>query len=138
MSGRTETTGRTGRTRGRYAIILALSASGCFFGKQPENTPDSGWVADVPLHVTNNHWLDVTIYVIHDGQRTRLGVAGGTSETQLVLPHRLVGVGGQIQLYGDPIGSLEEAVTEVLTIQPGQYIEWLLEWGLERSSVGVY
>jgi hypothetical protein len=80
----------------------------------------------------------VTIYVIHDGQRTRLGVAGGTAETQMVLPSRLLGVGRDIQLYGDPIGSSEKAITEVLLVQPGQFIEWSLEWGLERSTVGVY
>ncbi len=138
MRGRTGGMGGTGRIKGRYALILALSASGCFLGKRPDKTPDSGWVADVPLHITNNHWLDVAVYVIHDGQRTRLGVAGGNSETQLVLPQRLLGMGGHIQLYGDPIGSSERTVTEVLSIQPGQIIEWLLEWGLERSSVGVY
>jgi hypothetical protein len=118
-------------------LILLLGAAGCFFGKSPENT-NTRWSADVPLHVVNNHWLDVAVYVIHDGQRTRLGVAGGTAETQLTLPHYLVGMGGHIQLYGDPIGSLEQAVTEVLNVQPGQFIEWLLEWGLERSSVSVY
>ncbi len=118
---------------------LALGTSGCFFGsKAPEIVSDADWSGDVPLHVNNHHWLDVTIYVIHDGQRTRVGVAGGTAETQMVLPSRLLGVGRDIQLYGDPIGSSEQAITEVLLIQPGQFIEWSLEWGLERSTVAVY
>jgi hypothetical protein len=119
--------------------ILLLTASGCFFGSKPPDTgSEASWMGDVPLHVVNHHWLDVTVYVIHDGQRTRVGVAGGTAETQMVLPSRLLGVGRDIQLYGDPIGSPEQAITEVLVIQPGQFIEWSLEWGLERSSVGVY
>jgi len=121
------------------ACGLILSAGGCFFGsKAPEPDPDGTWVGDVPVQVVNHHWLDVTVYVIHDGQRTRLGVAGGNAETQMVLPSRLLGVGGDIQLYGDPIGSSEKAVTEVLVVHPGQFIAWSLEWGLERSSVGVY
>jgi hypothetical protein len=118
---------------------LVLSTGGCFFGsKAPDTDSDADWSGDVPLHVNNHHWLDVTIYVIHDGQRTRVGVAGGTAETQMVLPSRLLGVGRDIQLYGDPIGSSEQAITEVLLIQPGQFIEWSLEWGLERSTVAVY
>jgi hypothetical protein len=121
------------------AFSLVLSAGGCFFGsKAPDTAPDADWSGDVPLHVNNHHWLDVTVYVIHDGQRTRLGVAGGTAETQMVLPSLLLGVGRDIQLYGDPIGSSEQAITEVIIVQPGQFIEWSLEWGLERSSVGVY
>ena len=121
-----------------YALAL-LGGGACFFGsKPPEPGLDADWAGDVPLQVVNRHWLDVTVYVIHDGQRTRLGVAGGTAETQMVLPSRLLGVGGDIQLYGDPIGSAERAVTEVLVVHPGQFIQWSLEWGLERSSVGVY
>ena len=122
-----------------YPLALLLSAVACFFGsKAPESVSNVDWSGDVPLQVVNRHWLDVTVYVIHDGQRTRLGVAGGTAETQMMLPSRLLGMGGDIQLYGDPIGSTERTVTEVLVVHPGQFIQWSLEWGLERSTVGVY
>jgi hypothetical protein len=118
---------------------LALSGFGCFFGQKAQARPESpSGLGDIPVQVINHHWLDVTIYVIHDGQRTRLGVAGGSADTRMVLPTRLLGVGGDIQLYGDPIGSGERAITEVVVVQPGQFIEWLLESGLERSTVGVY
>src|SRR5918994_4924382 len=121
------------------ALLWALAAAnfGCFLGKNdsPAGAPLS---SDVPVQVVNHHWLDVTIYVIHDGQRTRLGVAGGSAETRLELPSHLLGVGRDIQLYADPIGSLDDAITEVIVVQPGQFIEWLLESGLERSTVGVY
>jgi len=119
--------------------LLLPGAGGCFFGsKAPDPVADADWSGDVPLQVVNHHWLDVTVYVIHDGQRTRLGVAGGTAETQMVLPSRMLGMGGDIQLWGDPIGSSERAITETLVVHPGQFIEWSLEWGLDRSSVGVY
>ena len=65
-------------------------------------------------------------------------VAGGSAHTNMVLPARLLGVGRELQLYGDPIGSSELAITEVIIVQPGQFIEWLLESGLARSTVGVY
>lgn len=119
--------------------LTLLGGGGCFLGsKAPEPVVDADWSGDVPLQIVNRHWLDVAVYVIHDGQRTRLGVAGGTAETHMMLPTRLLGVGGDIQLYGDPIGSAERAVTEVLVVHPGQFIQWSLEWGLERSSVSVY
>lgn len=118
------------------AIVAAASVAGCF----PKGSP--GVVAppteNIPLQITNHHYLDITIYAIHDGQRTRLGVARGSAHTDLVLPSRLLGVGRDLRLYGDPIGSSELAITEVITVQPGQFIEWLLEAGLNRSTVGVY
>jgi hypothetical protein len=124
----------------RSAVLplgLTLAVVACFLGKKesPAAAPRS---EDVPVLIVNHHWLDVTIYVIHDGQRTRLGVAGGTAETQMMLPSRLLGVGRDIQLYGDPIGSSERALTEVIVVQPGQFVEWLLEPTLDRSTVGVY
>ena len=126
------------RQAGAILAILVLTF-GCFFGgkgKDSADTPEP--TSDVPVQIVNHHWLDITIYVIHDGQRTRLGVAGGSAETRLELPSHLLGVGRDIQLYADPIGSLEDAITEIIVVQPGQYIEWLLESGLERSTVGVY
>jgi hypothetical protein len=126
----------------RTASILTaavLSAYGCFFGKPPaEPAGASDWSGEILLQIVNHHWLDVTIFVIHDGQRTRLGVAGGNAQTRIMLPQRLLGVGRELQLYGDPIGSLERAITEVVVVQPGQYVEWLLESGLDRSTVAVY
>jgi len=126
----------------RTAVILSatvVSACGGLSGKKSSD-PDAptGREGDIPLQVVNHHWLDVTIYVIHDGQRTRLGVAGGSAQTRMVVPTGLLGVGRQLQLYGDPIGSPERAITEVIIVQPGQFIEWLLESGLARSTVGVY
>jgi hypothetical protein len=41
-------------------------------------------------------------------------------------------------LFGDAIGSDAYAVTDILVVQSGQYIEWTLETDLRRSSVGVF
>lgn len=118
------------------AVVAAASLAGCFRNESPTTAPPPG--ENIPLQVTNHHYLDITVYAIHDGQRTRIGVAGGSAHTRMVLPARLLGVGRQLRLYGDPIGSSELAITEVIVVQPGQFIEWLLESGLARSTVGVY
>jgi hypothetical protein len=129
---------RSLRTAGILTAVL-LSACSCFFGKPPDTAAGaSDWSGEILLQIVNHHWLDVTIFVIHDGQRTRLGVAGGNAQTRIMLPHRMLGVGRELQLYGDPIGSLERAITEVVVVQPGQYVEWLLESELARSTVAVY
>jgi len=95
-------------------------------------------IPDIPLRVTNHNWLDVTIYVLHDGQRTRVGSVTGSSTQEFTLPGRLLGQSHQLALLGEAIGSPDYARTEVLNIQAGQYIEWTLETDLRRSSVGVY
>ena len=93
---------------------------------------------DVALHVTNHHWLDVTVSVEYDGQRTRVGSVTAATSAEFVLPLRLFGVSREFRLVGEAIGSPEVVRTETLTIQPGQFIEWTLEHDLRRSSVGVF
>lgn len=132
-------TPRSGRRLPRLAlgaIVAAASLAGCSRNESPEFVASPAEA--IPLQITNHHYLDITIYAIHDGQRTRLGVAGGNAHTNMILPTRLLGMGRELQLYGDPIGSSERAITEVVVVQPGQFIEWLLESGLARSTVGVY
>ena len=92
----------------------------------------------IRLEIDNHHYLDVTVYAVHDGQLTRLGVAGGSAHTELVLPARLLGAGRELRLYGDPIGSSDRAVSDVIVVQPGQYLDWQLEPGLERSTLSAY
>jgi hypothetical protein len=118
------------------AVVAAASLAGCSRNRSPTIVPPPE--ENILLQITNHHHLDITIYAIHDGQRTRLGVAGGSAHTKMVLPARLLGAGRELRLYGDPIGSSDRAITEVIVVQPGQFVEWLLETGLDRSTVGVY
>ena len=93
---------------------------------------------EVVLTVTNHHFVDITVYVEHDGQRTRVGIVTAAMTQQFLLPMRVLGVAHQFRLYGEAIGSPESVRTETLNIQPGQAIEWTLESNLRRSSVAVF
>jgi len=93
---------------------------------------------EVVLTVTNHHFVDITVYVEHDGQRARVGIVTAATTQQFLLPMRVLGVAHQFRLYGEAIGSPESVRTETLNIQPGQAIEWTLESNLRRSSVAVF
>ena len=131
---------------GTVLAALLLATPACFWHRKPapaprapaRNAPLDVPEGEIALQVTNHNFLDVTIYVLHNGQRTRVGTVTGSSSQVFYLPARLLGLGREMQLLGDPIGSTDFAVTETLIIQPGQYIEWTLETDLRRSSVGVY
>src|SRR5205807_10505056 len=124
----------------RAALLLA--APGCFVFKRGSKAspPPAVDVAEgeIALTVTNHNYLDVVVYVLHDGLQTRVGTVTGSSSAVFFLPARLLGQGHELQLLGDPIGSPDYARTPTLVIQPGQYIEWTLETDLRRSSAGVF
>lgn len=90
------------------------------------------------IHVTNHNYLDVVLYVLHDGQQTRVGTVTGSASQTFFMPDRLLSHSGEIQLYGDPVGNDAYALTDVLVVQTGQVIEWTLETDLRRSSVAVF
>jgi len=95
-------------------------------------------LADVVLTVTNHHFLDVTVYLERDGQRTRVGTVTAVSTVQFHLRGNNLSASRQFRLFATAIGSNENVRTETLTIQSGQTIEWTLEHDLRRSSVGIY
>ena len=133
---------RTLRLPATLAVLL-VAAPACFIFNRENQVAAASPAINVPegeiaLSVTNHNYLDVVIYVLHDGVQTRVGMVTGSSSTVFFLPGRLLGQGREIQLYGDAIGSDAFARTDILVVQRGQYIEWTLETDLRRSSVGVF
>ena len=123
----------------RLLLLLALAAvPACHHAKRDAEPDPETAPVDVPLEIDNHNWLDVTIYVVHDGERSRVGIANASSQSSFVLPARLMGQGHEVRLLGHPIGGTGGTITETVVVQPGQYIEWTLETDLNRSAIGVY
>lgn len=120
-----------------FALFILLVA-GCFLSHRGTATSAGPPEGEIALSVTNHNFLDVVIYIRHDGQDTRIGTVTGSSTQLFSVPARLLGQGREIQLFGHAIGSSVPARTETIVVQPGQYIEWTLETDLRRSSVAVY
>ncbi len=137
--------GRSGASRLIVTVLAVfLAAPACFVFKRG-NKPDAPTTpvfaapeGEIALNVTNHNYLDVVIYILHDGLQTRLGMVTGSSSALLFVPARLLGMGHELELYGRTIGSDAFVRTHTLIIQPGQHVEWTLETDLRRSSVGVY
>src|SRR6266705_5426653 len=103
---------------------LVATGSGCFLLNRGKPTPVATFdvpVGEIALSVTNHNYLDVVIYVLHDGQQTRVGTVTGSSSAMFYLPGRLLGQGREIRLLGDAIGNNAYATTDILVVQQGQY-----------------
>lgn len=136
--------GSVGSLRSVAGLCVLLATAACFFNRHRAGsahasaTPPASSAGEIALAVTNHNFLDVVVYVLHDGQQTRVGTVTGSSSAIFYLPGRLLGQGRELRLLGHPIGGTDLASTETIVVQPGQYIEWTLETDLRRSSVGVY
>lgn len=98
-------------------------------------TPHQG---EFVLRVINAYKLDVTVYLVHDGQRTRVGTVTAMATHDFVLADWLLGVSHRISLLGDPFGSTEIVQSERVLVEPGQFVEWTLASILRNSYLSVY
>jgi len=88
--------------------------------------------------VVNHHWLDVSVTVLHDGGRSRLGTVSATGRETYTLPFRMISAGRTVRFEANPVGANSNVTTEAITVRGGGHVEWTLESGLERSSVAVW
>jgi len=90
------------------------------------------------LTVENHHWLDVEVYVIHDGQSTRVGLVTATTTENFVLPTTLLVQGGNIQLVAHAVGGGADLLSEVIPLSGGERVEWTLDRALRYGSLSVH
>ena len=115
-------------------IVLLVSACG---GKRKGGEQQIP-MAPASLQVENRNWLDVTIYVLHDGQRSRLGSATAAKTTDFTLHPALLGQLGTIQLIADPVGAPNGITSPTIVVRPGARVVWTLQSDLSRSSLSIH
>jgi hypothetical protein len=116
------------------AFVLLLA--GCGSKHKGDDRPRPSVPAS--LQVENRNWLDVTIYVVHDGQRSRLGSATAAKTTDFTIRPSQLGQLGAIQLVADPVGSPGAIASPRVVVKPGARLVWTLATDLSRSSLAVY
>lgn len=133
----------TNRSFGGWAIrweTLAMlwAFIGCAAPRQRLAVPDTfpqakGFV----LTLNNRHWLDLNVFVQHDGEASRVGLVTASSESSLLLPRWLLGDAGAIRIITEPIGTAGRYTTELLQVEPGQVVTLNVESVLAESNYSV-
>lgn len=110
-----------------YVALLATSAASaaCFRNSKPD--PDAEPTPTTYLKVENRAFLDMTMYVIRNSQRVRLGVATGNATTKLVIPNTLLYSGnGTLQFLASPIGGRRSPVSQEISVSAGDEVDLLI------------
>jgi hypothetical protein len=120
-------------------VTLAAAMIACRGSQFPEDgLADLSAAQTVILDVQNHNWADVIIYVVHDGRRTRLNTVRATRTTSLIIPPRLVGQIGNLQLIARRVGAYDRYISPSISIRTGSTVVLTLESDLSRSSVAVW
>jgi hypothetical protein len=114
--------------------LVAVSASGC--SKRPGKRTELE-AEPVELSVANHNWLDVVVFVVHGGQRTRLMTVTATKTLSMMIPPFALR-SDQIRLLAHAVGNPETFLSEPIIVKRGMRVAWTLESDLNRSSVAVW
>ncbi len=114
--------------RSFFAIFLAALSADCTRTKANVDQPAPEFLADVPLEVENRSFLDLTVYILQQGNRQRLGsVTGASTTTVMIRKQFLIGYSGELRFLADPVGSPNFVVSDAVSIRPGEHIHWTLD-----------
>lgn len=115
--------------------MFVVTAASCSRGRKTQSSQLAS--GPVSLRVENHNWVNVNVYVLHGGQRTRLGMATGSKTTDMTIPYWIVGQSSSIQLQGEAVGSSDRITTTAVTVRPWMHLDWTLETDLSRSALAI-
>ena len=91
----------------------------------------------VVVIVNNSNYLDVDVFAVRGGSRTRVGSVTGLSSATFNVPAHYA-LNGTLQLLVDPIGSDATYLTDKIAVGPGQQLELTVAAVLRMSSYSVW
>jgi hypothetical protein len=101
------------------AVVLAGVAACSTFSRGSTTTDQS---QPTVVQVDNEGFQDMDVYAVRSGQRVRLGLAPGSSKTNLTIPSTLVNGLTSLRFIADPIGGRRASVSQEITVAPGDTV----------------
>ncbi len=117
-------------------VAAAACAASASMGNDYSMQPAPG-LASTVVHVENNNWADMDVFVVRQGLRARIGTVTSMSAADLRVPETLLGPEGDLQLMVDPIGSSRSFMTQPMMVSQGQRVRFRVENNLALSSYTV-
>jgi len=101
-------------------LALAIAVFGCKTGNATRNSDEAP--VRTTIDVQNQSFSDMTVYVLMNGARTRLGIAPGNRTTVLTIPPYLLAGTEFVRFVAAPIGGKRTPVTEEVDVSPGDQL----------------
>jgi hypothetical protein len=131
-----------GRTAGRlskawfWASLVLLACSGPRQRLREDSGPSP--VADgFELTLNNRHWLDINVFIQHDGESSRVTLVTASTSQSLILPLWMLGESKLVRIIAEPVGEQDSYTTDLLRVDLGQSVEVNVESVLSRSNYSI-
>lgn len=115
--------------------LSACSAAGYQAGARQAVNADAVPIGAVVVWVSNNHDVDVRVFLLRGSTRIPIGSVGSFSARRFVIPPAQVGSSGVLQLVAEAFASRATAAPEALDIEAGAEVEFHIENFLQYSRL---
>ena len=126
-------------TRLPACLLTVGLLSACFGPRQrlKEDSSANRVENGFELTLNNRHWLDVNVFVQHDGESSRVTLVTASSSQSLILPLWMLGDSRLVRIIAEPVGAQDSYTTDLLQVDVGQSVEVNLESTLSRSNYSI-
>jgi hypothetical protein len=118
-----------------FTLVASLSTVPVACSRANEAAGEVAPARAIGLRVRNDNFLDMDVYVVSDALATRLGTVTGNSSRNFVLDASLATQ--DLRIVATPIGGNGRASTGLVTVAPGQTIDFTIGSVLRNSTVTI-
>ena len=118
-----------------FTLLSALATGPIACSHTQEAAGEIAPTRAIGLRVRNDNFLDMDVYAVSDALATRLGTVTGNSSRNFVLDASLATQ--DLRIVSTPIGGNGRASTGVVTVAPGQTIDFTIGSILQNSTVTI-
>ncbi|SRR5689334_2459231 len=124
------------KTRARVTLLFLLATAAC--ARHSQTGPELDLRPEpIPVHVKNENFADMNIFLVVSGVSRRLGNVVGNSSADFTIDGGLA-LGQTIYLTATPIGGRGQATSGGLSVSPGQMIDFTVASTLRQSVATVH
>jgi hypothetical protein len=117
----------------RFYVVGAMVAALVGCSRNQVDTGEDYRPDPIPVHVRNENFLDMNVYVIVSGVARRLGMVTGNSAGDFKIGWSVVN-GQSIILRAVPIGGNGSVTSQALSVGEGQEIDFKIASALRQST----
>jgi hypothetical protein len=124
---------RAARRRLRFCVVGAMVAVLVGCSRHQVDTGEDYRPDPIPVHVRNDNFLDMNVYVVVSGIARRLGTVTGNSAGDFKIGWSVAN-GQSIILRAVPIGGNGSVTSQALSVGEGQEIDFKIAAALRQST----
>jgi len=125
------------------ALAAAAWAGGCATGKTAVPAGEEQDALAAPagptiVHVSNQNWQDVDLFVVRPGAKLRLGMVTSMGTMDFRLPSTIMSGVPSLRVIVSPIGGGRDYITPEISLNQGQTLDLEVENNLRLTSYAIW